>query len=82
MLTMYMLVLAVLGMIMPSQAQSGNYSTSSLLADGSQLNITYLMREKVEFSVWVKRGYVLELDLGYSISNLDTIKFLDRWPFV
>lgn len=40
------------------------------------------MREKVEFAVWVKRGYILELDLGYSLSNLDTIKFLDRWPFL
>jgi hypothetical protein len=53
-----------------------------MLSDGSTLNVTFLMREKIAFDVWVRRGYVTELALGYSVSNLDTIKFFDHWPYV
>ena len=82
MLTMYMLVLALLGMILPSQAIDATYSTSANMPSEYELNVTYLMREKIQFDVWVKRGYTLELALGYSISNVDTINFVDNWPYV
>ena len=82
MLTMYMLVLALLGMILPSQAIDATYSTSANMPSEYELNVTYLMREKIQFDVWVKRGYTLELALGYSISNVDTINFVGNWPYV
>ena len=82
MLTMYMLVLALLGLILPSQAIDATYSTSANMPSEYELNVTYLMREKIQFDVWVKRGYTLELALGYSISNVDTINFVGNWPYV
>jgi len=47
MVIMYLYVLAVLGIIMLSQAQLKNYSTSALMPSRYQLNITYLMKEKI-----------------------------------
>lgn len=82
MLTLYILVLAFLGMMMPSQAQNAQYQTSANMPSEYELNVTYLMREKVQFDVWVKKGYELELALGYSIKNIDTIKFSNSWPYV
>ena len=52
------------------------------MPDDYELTVTYLMREKIKFDVWVKKGYVLELALGYSISNVDTINFFSNWPYV